>query len=68
MKHSKHTRVRIIYVILLILIGITVVPLWIYGSRMMSVNQDRLQTQEGILQTITSAVYLAVHFALHGEL
>jgi putative nucleotidyltransferase with HDIG domain len=54
MKHSKHTRVRIIYVILLILIGITVVPLWIYGSRMMSMNQDRLQTQESILQTITS--------------
>src|SRR5208337_4383589 len=54
MKPRRSTRVRILYVILLILIGITVVPLWFYGSKMMSMNQDRLQTQEGILQTITS--------------
>jgi uncharacterized membrane protein YwzB len=33
MKHGKRTRVRILYVILLILIGITVVPLWFYGSK-----------------------------------
>jgi HD-GYP domain-containing protein (c-di-GMP phosphodiesterase class II) len=51
---QKRTRVRILYVILLILIGITVGPLWFYGSKMMSMNQDRLQTQEGILQTTTS--------------
>jgi HD-GYP domain-containing protein (c-di-GMP phosphodiesterase class II) len=54
MKHSRHTRVRIIYVILLILIGITAVPLWFFGSKMMAMNQERLQTQENILQTITS--------------
>src|ERR1019366_3522880 len=54
MKHGKRTRVRILYVILLILIGITVVPLWFYGSKMMSMNRERLETQESILQTITS--------------
>ncbi len=51
---QKKTRVRILYVILLILIGITVGPLWFYGSRMMSMNRERLETQESILQTITS--------------
>jgi HD-GYP domain-containing protein (c-di-GMP phosphodiesterase class II) len=51
---QKRTRVRILYVILLILIGITVGPLWFYGSKMMSMNRERLETQEGILQTITS--------------
>jgi putative nucleotidyltransferase with HDIG domain len=54
MKHGKRIRVRILYVILLILIGITVVPLWFYGSKMMSMNKERLETQEGVLQTITS--------------
>ena len=54
MKQGKSTRVRILYVILLILIGITVVPLWFYGSKMMSMNRERLETQESILQTITS--------------
>lgn len=54
MKHSRHTRVRIIYVILLILILITILPLWFFGSRMGSMNQDVLQRQENVLQTITS--------------
>ena len=54
MKHGKRTRVRILYVILLILIGITVGPLWFYGSKMMSMNRERLETQESVLQTITS--------------
>jgi HD-GYP domain-containing protein (c-di-GMP phosphodiesterase class II) len=54
MKHGRRTRVRILYVILLILIGITVVPLWFYGSKMMSMNRERLETQESVLQTITS--------------
>ena len=53
MKHNK-TRVRILYFMLLILIGITVGPLWFYGSKMMSMNRERLETQEGVLQTVTS--------------
>jgi putative nucleotidyltransferase with HDIG domain len=51
---QKRTRVRILYVILLILMFITVGPLWFYGSRMMEMNRERLETQEGILQTTTS--------------
>ncbi len=53
MKH-KQTRIRILYVILAILLGSTVVPVWFYGERMMSLNRDRLETQEKDLQTITS--------------
>jgi putative nucleotidyltransferase with HDIG domain len=54
MRPERRTRVRILYVILLILIGISVVPLWFYGSKMMSMNKEHLETQEKILQTITS--------------
>ena len=54
MKHGKRTRVRILYVILLILIVITVGPLYFYGSKMMSMNRERLETQESILQTMSS--------------
>ena len=64
---QKKTRVRILYVILLILIGITVVPLWFYGSKMMSMNRERLETQESMLQTITSQSLCSGHLALHGE-
>lgn len=51
---QKRARVRILYVILLILLVITVGPLWFYGSKMMSMNRERLETQESVLQTITS--------------
>jgi putative nucleotidyltransferase with HDIG domain len=54
MKHGKRTRVRILYVILPILIVITVGPLWFYGSKMMSMNRERLETGESILQTMSS--------------
>ena len=54
MKHGKRTRVRILYVISVILIAITVVPLWFYGTIMMEMNRERLETQESVLQTITS--------------
>ena len=54
MKKRRRRRVRILYVILLILIGISVAPLWFYGSKMMSMNRERLETQEYMVQTITS--------------
>ena len=54
MKVTKVRRLRILYVLLLVLIGISVLPLWFYGSKMMSMNKDKLETQEGVLQTITS--------------
>ncbi len=54
MKTRPPGRVRILYLLLLILIGISVLPLWFYGTKMLSANQDTLQTQEQVLQTITS--------------
>ena len=54
MKPKKVARFRILYLLLLILISISVLPLWFYGSKMMSMNKEKLETQESILQTITS--------------
>jgi putative nucleotidyltransferase with HDIG domain len=54
MRNKPPGRVRILYLLLLILIGISVLPLWFYGTKMLSTNQDTLQTQEQVLQTITS--------------
>ncbi len=54
MKPGRTGRLRILYLLLLILIGISVVPLWFYGAKMMSMNQDTLETEEKILQTTIS--------------
>ncbi|MBZ5563806.1 MAG: HD domain-containing protein [Acidobacteriia bacterium] len=54
MKAHKPTRLRLLYVILLILIGASVAPLWFYGRKMLSMNREKLETQEGVLQTTTS--------------
>jgi HD-GYP domain-containing protein (c-di-GMP phosphodiesterase class II) len=54
MKQTRPRRLRILYVLLLILIGISVLPLWFYGQKMMSMNKEKLETQESVLQTITS--------------
>ncbi len=54
MKPHKLARLRLLYVILLILIGVSVAPLWFYGRKMLSMNQDKLETQERVLQTTTS--------------
>ncbi|MBZ5516662.1 MAG: HD domain-containing protein [Acidobacteriia bacterium] len=54
MERSRTRRVRILYLLLVILIGISVVPLWIYTSNMMARNREYLETQENILQSTTS--------------
>ncbi len=54
MNTNSTGRLRILYLLLLILIGISVVPLWFYGNKMLSSNQDALKTQEQVLQTVTS--------------
>jgi putative nucleotidyltransferase with HDIG domain len=54
MNKNSTGRLRILYLLLLILIGISVVPLWFYGTKMLSSNQDALKTQEMMLQTVTS--------------
>jgi HD-GYP domain-containing protein (c-di-GMP phosphodiesterase class II) len=54
MKHKRIWRLRILYLLLLILIGISVLPLWFFGSRMIQTNQETLKTQEKILQINTA--------------
>ena len=54
MEPGRTRRVRILYLLLVILIGISVVPLWIYTSNMTARNREYLETQENILQSTTS--------------
>ena len=54
MKPVRLRRLKIQYILLLILISISVLPLWFFGARMVSMNKGRLETQEKILQTTLS--------------
>jgi len=54
MEQSRRGRLRILYLLLLLLIGISVLPLWFYGRQMVQMNQERLETQEWVLQTTIS--------------
>jgi HD-GYP domain-containing protein (c-di-GMP phosphodiesterase class II) len=54
MRPARPRRLKIQYVLLLILISTSVLPLWFFGSRMVSMNKGRLETQEKILQTTLS--------------
>jgi HD-GYP domain-containing protein (c-di-GMP phosphodiesterase class II) len=51
MEQKRTWRLKILYLLLLILIGIGVLPLWFYGSNMMRTNQEILKTQEQTFQT-----------------
>jgi len=66
MKRSQNRRVRILYLLLVILVGISVLPLGFYGSRMVSRNRDILETQEKILQYSISQS-LAREISLYAE-
>ena len=66
MKRHKVRRLRILYLLLLILIGISVLPLWYYGSKMLSMNKETLETQERVLQT-NASVSLAQMISLYME-
>jgi putative nucleotidyltransferase with HDIG domain len=66
MKQNSTGHLRILYLLLLILIGISVVPLWFYGTKMLSSNQEALETQEKVLQTVTSQS-LAKEISLYQE-
>ena len=51
------TRIPILYVILSVLVGISVVPMYFYSSQVQSINRDRLITNERLLQnTVTRSV------------
>lgn len=54
MTNTRPRRFKILYLILLILIAISVVPLWIYGGKMMSINKERLELQENVMQVVLS--------------
>jgi HD-GYP domain-containing protein (c-di-GMP phosphodiesterase class II) len=54
MKPTRPRRLRILYVLLFILVTISVFPLWFFGTQMVQMNKDRLETQEKILQTTIS--------------
>lgn len=54
MKKNRSGRLRILYLLLLILIGISAVPLWFYATIMISISEQTLQTQEKVLQTTSS--------------
>jgi HD-GYP domain-containing protein (c-di-GMP phosphodiesterase class II) len=54
MKPVGPKRLKIQYLLLLILVSISVLPLWFFGARMVSMNKGRLETQEKILQTTLS--------------
>src|SRR2546423_8635384 len=50
-------RIRILYVILGVLILVAVVPLWFYGTQVVSINRERLITNERLLQnTVTRSL------------
>ncbi len=65
-------RVRILHILLLILIGVSAVPLWFFGQKMISTNQETLQREQNILQTNISrslAKLISVHMDnLRGQL
>jgi HD-GYP domain-containing protein (c-di-GMP phosphodiesterase class II) len=66
MNRSRIRRVRILYLLLVILIGISVLPLWFYGSKMVSRNREILETKENEMQTVTSQS-LAREISLYTE-
>ncbi len=51
MGQTRTRRFRIRNLLLAILFGISVVPLWLYGRRMIQTNREILVTQEQVLQT-----------------
>jgi len=66
MREGIGRRFRILYLIILILFGTSVVPLWFYGGKLMSINRERLETQENVLQ-LTISHSLAQQITLYIE-
>ena len=51
------TRVPILYVILGVLLVVSIVPMYFYADRVVSINRERLKTNEMLLQnTVARAV------------
>jgi len=65
-KKGRWSRFRILYLLLLILVAVSVVPLWFYGQKMVSMNREILERQENVLQTSISRS-LAQEISLYME-
>ena len=59
-------RVRILHILLLILISVSALPLWFFGQKMISTNQETLQREQNILQSNISRS-LAKLISMHME-
>ena len=59
-------RVRILHILLLILISVSAIPLWFFGQKMISTNQETLQREQNILQSNISRS-LAKLISMHME-
>jgi HD-GYP domain-containing protein (c-di-GMP phosphodiesterase class II) len=66
MTNPTSWHLRILYLLLLILICISIAPLWFYGTRILATNQETLKTKEQELQTVTSQS-LAQEISLYEE-
>ena len=66
MRPNRPRRLKIQYVLLLILMTLSVLPLWFFGNRMVAMNKERLETQEKVLQT-TLSKSLAQQISLYME-
>lgn len=66
MKLPLPARVPILYVILSVLVGLSVVPMYFYSAQVEAINRDRLKTNEMLLQnTVTRS--LADDIAQHQD-
>jgi putative nucleotidyltransferase with HDIG domain len=54
MKPAHPRRLRILHILLIILIPVSVFPVWFFGTQMISMNRERLETQERLLQITIS--------------
>jgi len=66
MKPPRPRRLKIQYVLLFILMTLSVLPLWFFGTQMVAMNKERLETQEKVLQT-TLSKSLAQQVSLYME-
>ncbi len=59
-------RLRILHILLVILIMVSVFPVWFFGTQMIAMNRERLETQERLLQ-ITISQSLSQQISLYVE-
>ncbi len=63
---SRPRQLKIQHILLLMLVSLSVLPLWFFGNRTVAANKERLETQEKVLQT-TLSKSLAQQISLYME-